>query len=73
MLAQKKWGPCCRVDDAQANESPTQDDSTFTAADKNARALRKKLKQVDALLDKQKGGAELTASELEKIKKAVQW
>ena len=54
------------------NPSP-RNESEFTATDKNARALRKKLKQADALLDKQKGGAELTGPELEKIKKAVQW
>lgn len=58
-----------KVSDEQADQT----DSAFTAADKNARALRKKLKQVDALLDKQKSSVELTGPELEKIKKAVQW
>ena len=61
------------MDSGEAANPTAQDDSAFTAADKNARALRKKLKQVDALLDKQKGGAELTGPELDKIKKAVQW
>ena len=65
----EKWQYSCRVSDEQADQT----DSAFTAADKNARALRKKLKQVDALLDKQKSSVELTGPELEKIKKAVQW
>ena len=62
-----------RVVDGNAEEGHSQEDAAFSAADKNARAIRKKLKQVEALLEKQRAGAQLTGPEIEKMHKATQW
>lgn len=62
----------CRLEDPGAS-AQANGESGFSAADKNARALRKKLKQVDALLDKQREGQAMTVVEKEKIAKASQW
>lgn len=62
----------CRIRDDEGEGEPVAE-ATFSAADKNARALRKKLKQVDALLERQKAGSELTGPETDKIGKAAEW
>lgn len=61
------------LEDQKAEAGNANGNSAFSAADKNARALRKKLKQVDALFEKQKAGFPLTNPEKDKIMKADHW